>query len=524
VVTRHQPDRATRLVNQLVATLRRRQELMAAALHPHFPAYRTATAEQPPAHIVVLVDNWKGFTSSLGDLGRGSLVDSMITLMREGPAAGIHVIVTGDHTALTGRLAGLAEQILCLRLADRNDYSLAGINPRTVSGTMGPGRAVQAEAGIEMQIAALSVDLNTEAVTAALTDIGTTAKERDVTIPLALRPFPVDDVWLADDRFHVGDAHGHPIGREEVLAWLRDRSATVGAVALLGQRRAGKTWVLNELEDRLTRDGMRRVQRLVIPEANSAQTTSDDIAKLLDHELRQNPEPAATLIEAALAMRGADRLVFLLDEVGHLATYQPAAVSWLRTLGQAGAWLVFVGTEKDWNMVFRHAHKATGSSFGNDVEPQLLGPFDERTAHRFLTGTAANLGVTIEPRCVHAILEQVGAWPFYLQAVGDAVVRRVQVGDRGPLDSPERLRQLIEEKLLDRWTTHFWARWQEIGEAGRAALRLCAQPTPADLAPAQRADLREVGLLLTGERWLPDRPFFDWITRNSAALHDEDQR
>jgi S-DNA-T family DNA segregation ATPase FtsK/SpoIIIE len=321
----------------------------------------------------------------------------------------------------------------------------------------------------------------------------------------------------------VGDAKGLPIGREDVLAWLRDRSATDASVALLGPRRAGKTWVLNELESRLGRDGLRLVRRIVVPQPSTAIETPDDIAVLLDRRLRGTAEPAEALIDAAQANRGADRLVFLLDEVGRLAGYHPAAVSWLRDLGQAGAWLVYTGTQKDWHEVVRWALKSPGSSFGNDVDARILGPLDKRATLRFLTGTAANLGVTIEPRSVDAIVEQVGTWPFYLQVIGDAVVRCAQTGDRRPLDSDEELRRLIEERLLDGWTQHFRARWAEIGEAGRAALQKHPRPAPRDLAPGQRNDLRDVGLLQAAENWLQDRPFFDWMIRNATALHDEDQ-
>ena len=388
---------------------------------------------------------------------------------------------------------------------------------------MGRGRAIHAVSGAEIQFASLGTDTRFSPVTAELAKIGAAATERDAAVPLARRPFRVDDIWVADDRFHVGDAKGHPIGREDVLAWLRDRSATDASVALLGPRRAGKTWVLNELHTRLAGDGLRRVRRVVL-KTSSDIVTPDDIAILLDSRLRQTAQPAETLIEAAQSERGAERLVFLLDEVGRLTNYHPAAVSWLRDLGQAGAWLVFTGTEKDWQEAVRSALKSPGSSFGNDVDARVLGPLDEQATSRFLTGTAANLGVTIEAHTVAAIIDQVGTWPFYLQVIGDAIVRSVHAGDRRPLDSAEALRRLVEERLLDGWRAHFRSRWAEIGDAGRAALLRSPLPTPRDLAPAQRIDLRDVGLLQAGERWLQDRPFFDWATRNSAALHDEDQR
>ena len=60
---------------------------------------------------------------------------------------------------------------------------------------------------------------------------------------------------------------------------------------------------------------------------------------------------------------GSDRMAFLLDEIGRLVNYDPGVVSWLRDLGQAGAWFVYTGTQKDWHRVVRWALTAPGSSF-----------------------------------------------------------------------------------------------------------------------------------------------------------------
>jgi S-DNA-T family DNA segregation ATPase FtsK/SpoIIIE len=65
------------------------------------------------------------------------------------------VLLSGDRSLLTDRLAAQMEDRLILRLADRDDYRLAGINPRDVAADMPPGRALRAESGIELQVAVL---------------------------------------------------------------------------------------------------------------------------------------------------------------------------------------------------------------------------------------------------------------------------------------------------------------------------------------------------------------------------------
>ncbi|MET9970940.1 hypothetical protein ABZZ80_34785, partial [Streptomyces sp. NPDC006356] len=206
-----------------------------------------------------------------------------------------------------------------------------------------------------------------------------------------------------------------------------------------------------------------------------------------------------------------------------LTGYDPVAVSWLRDLGQAGAWLVFCGTYKDWNDASRHALAAPGSSFGNDVNKFPLGPLAEPDAREFLTGTAENEGVVIESATADRILKNVGPWPFYLQVVGDALVRAARAGNTLALHDDRELRSLIERELLVNKADVFRSRWNEIGPAAREALLETPGTPPKNPNAAQGRQLREVGLLLSRNKWLLDRPFFDWIDHAYHELHDEEQ-
>jgi S-DNA-T family DNA segregation ATPase FtsK/SpoIIIE len=528
VVTIRETDRAARLLGRLATAVRRRQELLAQGGFVDVTDQRRAVSpDRRLPHLILLVDRWESFLGTLGELYDGRLTEETFALMRGGGRVGVHVVLAGDRALLTGRVAILATDTLLLRLADPADYRMAGVNPDRLP-YMVAGRALRAGSGVHLQIALLDGGPTRSGQSAALAALGKSVRQRETAVPLPQRPFRVDELSLAADRFHVGDAQGRPVGREDVLAWLRDRRAAGGSAALLGPRRAGKTWILSELSRRLAAEGATSAHQVVVPQPSSAVDTPDVLAGLLDRSVRELPAPAEALLDRARERAGtADRLAFLLDEVGRLMDYHPAAVSWLRDLGQAGAWLVYTGTEKDWHQVVRWALQAPGSSFGNDVNARVLEPLRDEVAVTFLTGTAANLGVTLEPEPVGArILELVGTWPFYLQVVGDAVVRAVQSGDSAPVEDPGALQRLVEQHLLDEWSPHFVGRWAEIGPAGRAALlrQPGATPEPSSLTPVQREDLREVGLLRPGERWLVDRPFFAWTARNVASLRDPELR
>lgn len=522
VVTPGRPDLIGRLLGRLTATVFLRKELLATGGFRDLAAQRQAVpADQRLPYLVLLVDRWEAFASL--DSGHTDFAAELSGLLREGPGVGLRIVVTGERGLLTGRLTNRFEERLVLGLASRDDYDAAGIDHRLVPVSLTPGRAFHAGTSVETQVALLDGDPTRRGQTDALDLLAAQLRERDAGVAESRRPFRVEDAPRAADQFRVGSGKGRPVGREDVLAWLRDRCATGASTALLGPRRAGKTWVQDELLHRLRADGFRAVHKLVVPEPNSSVESPDALASILLRDVRGSAYPAEALLDRASEGTGSDRLVFLLDEVGRLASYGPAAVSWLRDLGQAGAWLMYTGTEKDWLSVVRWALTLPGSSFGNDISRRALGPLDRDAALDFLTGTAANLGVNlVRETTATRIVDMVGTWPFYLQAVGDGVVRAVQGNDLGALNSQEALRALVDRRLLDDWTDHFRSRWAEIGRAGRAALLDRPGEPPREASPAQRQDLREVGLLLPGERWSDDPPFLAWIARNEISLRDEE--
>lgn len=519
VVTRGRADHLARLVGRLTAALHTRRQLFAEGGFTDLAAQRQAVpADRRLPRLVLLVDRWEGLRELSGRVDGERLAEDLRLLMRDGGPVGIRVVLTADAEGLDARTAALVTDHLVLDRRDKDGYRRLGVDPPL--GHLQPGRALRAFSACEVQIALLDGGPSSRGQSDALDALAARLRERDTHVPHTRRPFTIDDAPRAAEQFHVGPGTGRPVGREDVLAWLRDRQSTGASAALLGPRRAGKTWVLEELSRRLAAGGGREeVHRLAVPPPSAPVDSPDALAGILDRAVRDAAGPAEALLDKAAS--GGAPLVFLLDEVGRLAGYDPVAVSWLRDLGQAGAWLLYTGTEKDWRTVVRRALTAPGSSFGNDVNARLLGPLDEEAALDFLSGTAANLGVAIDrDTTAAAVVRTVGSWPFYLQVVGDAVVRAVQSNDLSPLTGDDALRSLVERRLLDEWSLHFQSRWAEIGPAGRAALLADPGRLPAAATPAQRQDLRDAGLLRPGEQWLHDPPLLGWIARNDISLRD----
>ena len=193
VVSRAQTERATRLFKRLAAELGRRQELLAMAGFGDIREQRAAVAEaERLPHVFVLLDRWEGFTSNLGELEAGGLTEILTRLLTEGASVGMHLVMTGDRSLLLGRISSLCEEKLIFKLAEKDDYRLAGLNPRDLPGNLPPGRAFRAGSGTELQVALLAADASGQGQAAALQAIAMQCRSRDHAVPAAQRPFRVD--------------------------------------------------------------------------------------------------------------------------------------------------------------------------------------------------------------------------------------------------------------------------------------------------------------------------------------------
>lgn len=193
VVRNTQTERAVRLINRLTAEMQGRVEQLSERGFADIGEQRAAVApEQRLPYLVVLLDRWESFTISLGELDNGQLTDAVHRLLREGASVGLHLVVTGDRSLLSGRMSTLTDTKMVFRLPDRGDFSMIGVNPRKVSDSMAPGRALRGDSGIETQVALLSADVTGQGQASALTRIAERARERDGELPAALRPFRVD--------------------------------------------------------------------------------------------------------------------------------------------------------------------------------------------------------------------------------------------------------------------------------------------------------------------------------------------
>ncbi|MDQ1702979.1 MAG: segregation ATPase FtsK/SpoIIIE, family, partial [Frankiaceae bacterium] len=264
VVSRTQPERARRVLARLVGEVARRQEILSRLGVSDIGEQRAASAagDRLP-HIVVLLDRWEGFVSTLGELDGGALTEAVTQLLREGATVGVHVVIVGDRTVLSGRIAAMSEDRLTFRLADRSDYTLAALSPRSMPDDPPAGRAYRAETGREIQVALLCADGTGAGQAAAIREIAAEARSREPELPRSLRPFRVETLparltYVEADKLVDGAAPLWAlvgVGGDEWAAYGADLARTPTFI-VGGGPRSGRSGVLVTIAVSLLRRGV----------------------------------------------------------------------------------------------------------------------------------------------------------------------------------------------------------------------------------------------------------------------------
>ncbi len=195
VVSRTQLERADRLLSRLVDLVGERQRLLGQGGFADLAELRAALpADERPPYLLFLLDRWDGFASTLGEVDGGRLTEQVMTLLRDGTSVGLHAVVSGDRTLVTGRMSTLVENRLVLRLTDRADYGAVGVPARLVPDTLVDGRGLTPDPVVELQVAVLGDDISGAGQNAALQAIAARGAERDGATPAGLRPFRLEEL------------------------------------------------------------------------------------------------------------------------------------------------------------------------------------------------------------------------------------------------------------------------------------------------------------------------------------------
>ncbi|HTZ44139.1 MAG TPA: FtsK/SpoIIIE domain-containing protein [Jatrophihabitans sp.] len=139
------PAAVARLVERLLAEASHRR-----AQRSRASGRRFEPAPDQPTMLVAL-DGWEQFATRSAEIDGGRTAEGFLRLLKEGPGAGIVVLLTGDRRLLTGPVRSAVSRMLVLPLADPEDYAVAGVGRRSIPAGY-PGRVVDARSGVEGQV------------------------------------------------------------------------------------------------------------------------------------------------------------------------------------------------------------------------------------------------------------------------------------------------------------------------------------------------------------------------------------
>ncbi|MFD7795858.1 FtsK/SpoIIIE domain-containing protein [Streptomyces sp. NPDC059759] len=357
VVGRNQTERVVRLIARLKGELTRRQDLLADAGFADIGEQRAAVPEgERLPHIVVLLDRWEGWLPTLGEYDHGDLTDQLTAMMREGASVGLHMVMTGDRQILSTRIGSLTEDKYGLRLADRSDFSLIGINARKIPEEIPPGRGYRNEHGTETQFALLTEDATGQGQAAALSAIGEAAAARDAELPRTRRPFRVDvlptritfaDAWEMRDpdasRSRLWGLVG--IGGDDIMGFGPDLSQGVPTFVIAGPAKSGRSTTLMNMARSYLAQGVRLVIAAPRPSPLRELDGEEGVLKVFDEDDIEGDD----LREAIDSATPEEPIVVLVDD-GEVLEDCDAETVFKRIVqrgGERGLGLVIAGDEED---------------------------------------------------------------------------------------------------------------------------------------------------------------------------------
>lgn len=244
VVGADDPGRVARLLRRLTLLVEERKQAMAAAGLTGFDDLERTTGAPVPRVLVVL-DGYAAAVGALERLDGGRLLERLERLIPDGPAAGVHFLITADRrAAVPTALTSVVTTRLVLRMAERDEYTLLGVESSAArSALLPPGRGF-IQGSTEVQVAVVAgADADVEH--RALADMAVLARQSSTgqaplvsampaTVAGTALPAP-ESPWVLP--YAVGDADVTPVALD----------LSEGHALVTGPPRSGRTSLLETL-------------------------------------------------------------------------------------------------------------------------------------------------------------------------------------------------------------------------------------------------------------------------------------
>jgi S-DNA-T family DNA segregation ATPase FtsK/SpoIIIE len=256
VVTPADPDRVNRLLGRLSRELTARLQRLAAAGCSDLAELRATGVADPPPFVLLLIDRYDAFVSQFEGQDGGRLVTDVQQLIQNSLSAGFRLVLTGDRSLVTGRIGGMVEAKLMLRMADRTDYAVVGIPVRTLPTEIPAGRAFRIPGGASVQVAHPGPTADGAVQGTAIRELAQRAARDGGRGPFRVDPLPLQITFAEALRLpRTGDGALAGVGGDE-LSQIRVDSP---AVLVLGPNGSGRSTSLATLAASLAGSGDHRL-------------------------------------------------------------------------------------------------------------------------------------------------------------------------------------------------------------------------------------------------------------------------
>jgi S-DNA-T family DNA segregation ATPase FtsK/SpoIIIE len=338
VVPRGDAERVGRLLTRLDRELATRQELLTERHAGDLTELREslAAARRPP-HIVLLIDGWDAMADALEGRENGRYLEMVNRLLREGAAAGVHVVATSERALLHPRMQTLNDDQLLLRMNDPGEYYVLGMKARDVPADIVPGRGWRS-GGIELQVALLAPGTTGQEQAEALRRIGAEASKRSAGLAAERRPFRIDSlparIGFTEAYEKVPAEARRPmrgllgIGGDDLAPVYADFAQSAPAFMVSGPPGSGRSTALASLAVTLLAGGTRLV--VLAPRESPLRLLGPHPGV----ELLTSVDPSAE--EFATALRTVTGPGVVLVDDADILGYMPSANLELRTVVNSG--------------------------------------------------------------------------------------------------------------------------------------------------------------------------------------------
>lgn len=260
VITQSDHERLPRLMKRLLDDLERRQSVLSSAGVGSIEEQREkADPTRALPYVIVAIDGWERLIATFSADRLVEFREDLMRVLREGPAAGLRLVMTADRTFTGDKIASAIDTVHLLPMRDPNDYRAAGIMIRELPSSLPPGRVLSGPEALETQVAVLSRDPSGQEQSVQLRQA--VEESRDyydqfsqlAQLPTPFRVDPLPAHISLRSAFALPTLEGLPeeglvtgVGGDELSRITVDWSGVTGFV-VAGSRGSGRSTVLTSL-------------------------------------------------------------------------------------------------------------------------------------------------------------------------------------------------------------------------------------------------------------------------------------